>query len=60
MSWSLVRVKRWWVPEWLWRFLARWNLPVHQPLRALLTAKPDRFTQRRINGPDLVPLLGEK
>lgn len=33
--WALLRVKRWWVPEWLWRALDQAVL--RQPLRSLVT-----------------------
>ena len=51
VTYRLVRVKRWWVPEAAWRFLARWNLPSRiRWLRWATTAEPDPFTARRING----------
>lgn len=44
-GWTLVRVKRDWVPEWLWRaFCTSWTTPEWrpaswEPFKSILTAK---------------------
>ena len=37
---ALFRVKRDWVPEWLWRALSYSSLPEWWPFRQILTRKP--------------------
>jgi hypothetical protein len=47
--WELTRVKRQWVPEWLWAALR--ILPVrHWPLRQLLTREATQFEKMRAAG----------
>lgn len=43
---ELVRVKRKWVPEWLWRVFCVGDLATWEPFRLLLTAKPKVETDR--------------
>ncbi len=48
-SWSLVAVKRAWVPHWLYGWFCP-RLATKQPLRWLFHTKPDPFTNYRVNG----------
>jgi hypothetical protein len=44
-GWTLVRVKRTWVPEWVWRFFCpswvtpEWRPAAWEPLKSILTRK---------------------
>lgn len=44
-DWMLLRLKRRWVPEWLWRMMGQ--LPVRQPWRWLFTRKPSLAEEAR-------------
>lgn len=52
-EYRLVRIKRCWLPEWLFAFAVRLFGPhrtAKQPFRWLLTEEPDELTRWRVNG----------
>jgi hypothetical protein len=48
-EWSLVMVKRRWVPHWLYGLFCP-TLATKQPFRWLLNVKPGPFINYRVNG----------
>jgi len=53
MSYCLVRVKRRWIPEWIWRTIfchALGKLTVRWPLKQITTRKVSEFEDYKYNG----------
>lgn len=48
-SWSVVRIKREWVPEWLFRIFCWRDIACYWPLRQVLTREVDELSLWRVN-----------
>jgi hypothetical protein len=51
-EYTLIRAKREWVPDWLWRVFCIGNLATWQPFTVILTCKPQCRCSDLLPAPD--------